>query len=64
MKNISTDRTSELEARLKAIRILPTDCCVFFKARDGCLCAVKECRCCEFSKFEDKNQEGLCKFKK
>ena len=64
MKNTSTDRTGELETRLKAIRILQTDHCVFFKVKDGCSFALKECRYCEASQFEGENKEGLCKFKK
>lgn len=64
MNNNSTDRTGELEQRLKAIVIEPLDSCVFFEKREGCMMVLKECRFCRFSKFDEKCEAGVCKFKR
>ncbi len=67
MENTSTDRTGELEQRLKAIRIFPEDSCVFFERREGCAMGFPRCRYCRFAKFEpnaEYEKQGLCKFKK
>ena len=51
MEQVGTDRTRELEIRIKAIRILPEDTCVFFERQDGRVMGFKQCRYCRFAKF-------------
>ncbi len=64
MEQVGTDRTRELEIRIKAIRILPEDTCVFFERQDGRVMGFKQCRYCRFAKFEQEKPNGYCKFKK
>jgi hypothetical protein len=61
---VGTDRTRELEMRVRAIPISPEDSCVFFHRRDGCVMGFRQCRYCRFGSFEKENDPGLCKFKK
>lgn len=63
---ISTDRTSEIEQKLKAIHIDTQDCCSFWKARDGSMVKIHQCWYCTYGQFNredpDVHQKGLCKF--
>lgn len=64
---VPTDRTYEVEQRLRAIRVYGEDSCCFFKARDGTLLKLQQCWYCRYAVFEqgnsDVNAQGLCKFK-
>lgn len=66
--DILTDRTSEIEQRVKAIHIDTRDGCSFWKARDGSMVQIRQCWYCAYSQFNRENpdvhQEGLCKFKR
>jgi len=66
--DVLTDRTPELEQKLKAIYIDVRDGCSFWKERDGCLVHIRQCWYCAYSQFDwdnpDINQRGLCKFKR
>lgn len=66
--DILTDRTPELEQRLKAIRIDTRDGCSFFKAQNGNLVNIRQCWYCIYGQFDRENpdirQLGLCKFKR
>lgn len=64
MEQVGCDRTRELEIRVRAIRIIPEDSCVFFQRREGCVMGFKQCRYCRFAKFEPEQTQGFCKFKK
>ena len=64
MSTFATDRTEELELRLRAIRINPDDTCIFFEWQDGGILGFKQCKYCKYSKFEHDDETGLCKFKK
>lgn len=66
--NVLTDRTSEVEQKLKAIHIDTRDGCSFWKARDGSMVQIHQCWYCAYSQFNRENpdvhQKGLCKFKR
>lgn len=62
------DHTQEVERRVIAIPIRATDCCGFFKVREGALMPQRECWFCAYGNFmrdtDDPHQPGFCKFKK
>ncbi|NLS84309.1 MAG: hypothetical protein GXZ14_01660 [Ruminococcaceae bacterium] len=64
---ILTDRTSEVEQKLKAIHIDTRDGCCFWKARDDSMVKIPECWYCAYGQFDRErtniHQKGLCKFK-
>ena len=66
--DVLTDRTGELEQKLKAIHIDTRDGCAFWKERDGCLLRLRQCWYCAYGQFDrgnpDVSQIGLCKFKR
>lgn len=66
--DVLTERTSEVEQRLKAIQVDTRDGCAFWKARDGGLVQLHQCWYCSYGQFERENpdihQKGLCKFKR
>ena len=64
VEQVGCDRTRELEIRVRAIRIIPEDSCVFFQRREGCVMGLAQCRYCRFAKFEPEQSQGFCKFKK
>lgn len=63
-----TDRTYELEQRMKAVRIRVQDNCTFFVLREDSLSSQRQCWYCAFSKFDRENggntQLGICNFKR
>lgn len=65
---VITDRTSEVEQKLRAIHIDTRDGCSFWRARDGSMVQIHQCWYCAYAKFDrenpDLNQKGLCKFKR
>lgn len=66
--NILTDRTSEVEQKIRAIHIDTRDGCSFWKTRNDSILQIHQCWYCKYSQFERENtdvhQEGLCKFKR
>lgn len=66
--DVLTDRTPEIERRLRAILIDGQDGCAFFQARDGNLVNLRQCWYCRWAAFDKENldihQRGLCKFKR
>ncbi len=64
---VLTERTSEVEQKLKAIQVDTRDGCSFWKARDGGLVQLHQCWYCSYGQFDRENpdvhQKGLCKFK-
>jgi len=66
--SISTDRTHEIEQRLKAISIDTQDGCSFWKRREGSMVQIRQCWYCAYGQFDRENpdvrQKGLCKFKR
>ncbi len=66
--NVLTDRTSEVEQKLKAIQIDTRDGCSFWRAWDGSMIQIHQCWYCAYASFNrenpDLNQIGLCKFKR
>lgn len=66
--NILTDRTSEVEQKLRAIHIDTQDGCSFWRAREGSMVQIHQCWYCAYAKFDRENpdvhQKGLCKFKR
>ncbi len=66
--NILTDRTSEVEQKLRAIHIDTRDGCSFWRARDDSMVQIHQCWYCAYAKFDHENpelnQKGLCKFKR
>lgn len=65
---VLTDRTSEVERKLRAIHIDTRDGCSFWRARDGLMVQIHQCWYCAYSQFNRENpdvdQKGLCKFKR
>lgn len=63
-----TDRTSEIEQKLKAIHIDTRDGCSFWTARSGSMVHLRQCWYCAHGQFDRENpdvhQTGLCKFKR
>ena len=66
--NVLTDRTSEVEQKLRAIHIDTRDGCSFWRPRDDSMIQLHQCRYCIYSQFDRENadvsQKGLCKFKR
>lgn len=66
--NVLTDRTNEVEQKLRAIHIDTQDGCSFWRARDDSMVKLHQCWYCIYSQFNRENtdvsQKGLCKFKR
>jgi hypothetical protein len=58
------DHTKEVKIQITPIKINPRDSCSFYKSRDICLVAMKECWYCKYAKFNfeelEPNKEGTC----
>lgn len=66
--NTKTDHSLEVERRITAIRISPSDSCSFFKQRESALVCISQCFYCTYGVFEQGmiggQEKGLCKFKR
>lgn len=66
--DVLTDRTGELEQKLRAVHIDTRDGCTFWRPREESIVKIKQCWYCAYSQFNredsDAHQKGLCKFKK
>lgn len=66
--NILTDRTREVEQKLKAIHIDTRDGCSFWRPREDCMVQIHQCWYCAYGQFNredsDVYQKGLCKIKR
>ena len=61
MKLKSTDRTSELEIRLKAIQVSSEDTCCFWSKKKDTQMLVKRCFHCEHFRAQGDNENrGFC----
>lgn len=58
-----TDRTSEVEKRVEAIRIFARDSCSFYAPKEDSYVAVKLCAYCKYGKFAINENNGLCKYR-
>ena len=65
MKIAGTNRTYEVEQRLKAIRVQSEDTCSFWDRSDDTVIALKRCYYCKHYEPESKANPtaGYCKFK-
>lgn len=65
---VLTDRTREIEQKLRAIYIDTQDGCSFWKVRKDTMIQIHQCWYCEYGQFNRENpdvhQNGLCKFKR
>lgn len=60
---MQTDRTSEIEKRIEAIRIFSRDSCSFYAPKEDSYVAVKFCEYCKYGKFAINDNKGLCKYR-
>ena len=58
-----TDRTSEVEKRVEAIRIFARDSCSFYAPKEDSYVSVKLCAYCKYGKFAINENNGLCKYR-
>ena len=65
--DLLTDRTAEVEERLKSIRVDAQDGCSFWTPREDSFVCVRQCWYCLYGQFTGGSigggQKGLCKFK-
>ena len=65
--DVLTDRTAEVEERLKSIRVDSQDGCSFWAPREDSFICVRQCWYCLYGQFNRERQgaekNGLCKFK-
>lgn len=60
---MQTDRTSEVEKRIEAIRIFAYDRCSFYSPKENSSVAVKLCTFCKYGNFSKNESNGFCKYR-